>query len=159
MPIDPPSQTARDPFPRALLAAPAPPRLLVVCKSNGEFHSAVNPNQIDQLINQPDTFVWLDLQNPQEQSLALLRQEFKFHALAIEDATRHHERPKLEAYDNYYFMVFYALSYDDTQRRLAGQALGLFIGSNYIVSVHQGEIHSIDETIKRWQANAAEFGQ
>jgi magnesium transporter len=159
MPIDPPSQAVPGPFPRALPAAPAPPRILVVCKSNGEFHSQVNPNEIDQLINQPDTFVWLDLQNPQEQSIALLRQEFKFHALAIEDATRHHERPKLEAFESYYFMVFYALSYDDTQRRLSGQSIGLFIGSNYIVSVHQGEISSIDETIKRWQANAAEFGQ
>src|SRR4051812_16532723 len=159
MPLDPPSQAAPGSFPRALLAAPAPPRLLVVCKSNGEFHSEVNPNEIDQLINQPDTFVWLDLQNPQEQSIALLRQEFKFHALAIEDAIRHHERPKLEAFDNYYFMVFYALSYDGPRRRLSGQALGLFIGANYIVSVHQGEIRSLDETIKRWQANAAEFGQ
>ncbi|MEO7913221.1 MAG: magnesium/cobalt transporter CorA [Roseiflexaceae bacterium] len=159
MPIDPPSQTAPGPFPRALPAAPAPPRTLVVCKSNGQFYSHVNPNEIDQLINQPDTFLWLDLQNPQEQSIALLRQEFKFHPLAIEDATRHHERPKLDAFDNYYFIVFYALSYDNAQRRLAGQSIGLFIGSNYIVSVHQGEIKAIDETIRRWQANTAEFGQ
>ena len=41
----------------------------------------------------------------------MLRDEFKFHPLAIEDATRHHERPKVESYDNYYFLVFYAISY------------------------------------------------
>ncbi len=146
-------------FLRAVSTAPAPPRQLVVCKSNGQFHTHINPDEIDQLINQPDTFLWLDLQNPQGQSIELLRQEFKFHALAIEDATRHHERPKLEAFDSYYFMVFYALSYNDTQRRLAGQSIGLFIGSNYIVSVHQDEISAIDDTIKRWQANAADFGQ
>src|SRR5215213_7426679 len=151
--------TAPIPLTRALTTAPAPPRQLVVCASNGQFHSYVNPEKIDELIDLPDTFLWLDLQNPQAHELDLLREEFKFHPLAIEDATRHHERPKLEAYDDYYFMVFYALSYDGAQRRLSGQPLGLFIGSNYIVSVHQGEVGSIDETIKRWQANAAEFGK
>ena len=158
MPIDSPSSAVAGRFPHALDAALAPPRQLVVCKSNGQFNSHVNPNEIDQLINQPDTFLWLDLQNPQEQSIELLRQEFKFHTLAIEDATRHHERPKLEAFDSYYFMVFYALSYDDAQRRLVAQSIGMFIGSNYIVSVHQGEISAINDTIKRWQANTADFG-
>lgn len=156
MPID--SQTVPGPFARSPAAAPAAPRLLVVCKSNGKFHTQINPYEIDQLINQPDTFLWLDLQNPQPSSIALLRQEFKFHELAIEDATRHHERPKLEAFENYYFMVFYALSYDAEQRRLMGQSIGMFIGSNYIVSVHQSEISAIDDTIKRWQANTADFG-
>jgi magnesium transporter len=136
--------------------APAPSRQMVVCASNGQFHSYVDPKEIDELIGKKDTFLWLDLQNPQAQDIELLRQEFKFHPLAIEDATRHHERPKLEAYDNHYFMVFYALSYST---RLSSQAIGLFIGANYIVSVHAGEITTIDETIRRWQANAAEFGQ
>jgi len=158
MPIDSPSSAVAGQLPHALDIALAPPRQLVVCKSNGQFNSHVNPNEIDQLINQPDTFLWLDLQNPQEQSIELLRQEFKFHTLAIEDATRHHERPKLEAFDSYYFMVFYALSYDDAQRRLVAQSIGMFIGSNYIVSVHQGEISAINDTIKRWQANTADFG-
>jgi magnesium transporter len=133
-------------------------RQLVVCASNGQFQSHVNPSDIDQLLLRKDTFIWLDLQNPQEQDIELLRAEFKFHRLAIEDATRQHERPKLEAFDSYYFMVFYALSYEEKRRRLLSQAIGLFIGANYIVSVHQGEIGTIDETIKRWQANIEEFG-
>ncbi len=159
MPTDPHPPAAPGPFPRRLAPAAAPTRQMLVCASNGQFHSYVNPQKIDELIGQANTFLWLDLQNPQEQSIELLRQEFKFHALSIEDATRHHERPKLETFDNYYFMVFYALSYDGAQRRLLSQSIGLFIGANYIVSVHQGEITTINETINRWQANAAEFGQ
>jgi magnesium transporter len=144
------------PFQRYLASAPAPTRQMVVCASNGQIQSHVNPSDIDELLEQKDTFVWLDLQHPQDDDIELLRQEFKFHPLAIEDATRHHERPKLETYGDYYFMVFYALRYD---ARLSGQAIGLFIGANYLVSVHQGMITTIDETIKRWQANAAEFGE
>ncbi|HEU5103756.1 MAG TPA: magnesium/cobalt transporter CorA [Roseiflexaceae bacterium] len=156
MPSAAESQTATAPIRRLPGSASAAPRQMVVCVSNGQFHSQVDPSDIDELIRRKDTFLWLDLQNPQAQDIELLREEFKFHRLAIEDATRHHERPKLETFDNYYFMVFYALRYD---KRLLGQAIGLFIGANYIVSVHEGAITTIDETIRRWQANVAEFGQ
>ena len=144
----------------SLTTAPAPPRQLVVCASNGQFHSYVNP-RADRRIDRarPIRFSGSICRTHRNEEIDLLREEFNFHPLAIEDATRHHERPKLDAYENYYFMVFYAIGYDTAQRRLSGQPIGLFIGANYIVSVHQGEITTIDETIKRWQANAAEFGQ
>src|SRR4026207_2553171 len=125
MPTEPHPPAAPGSFPRALITKPAPTRQMVVCASNGQFHSYVNPQKIDELIGQDDTFLWLDLQNPQAHEIELLREESKFHPLASEDAPRHHERPKLEAYDNYYFMVFYALGYDGSQRRLSGQPIGL----------------------------------
>jgi magnesium transporter len=133
-------------------------RRLLVTSQNGITRTGVSPRDISELIKQKSTFVWLDLQNPQDDDLQLLREEFQFHPLSIEDATRHHERPKLEAFESYYFMVFYALRYDQAARRLISKPIGLFIGSNYLVSVHYGAIITIDETIKRWQSNTAEFG-
>jgi magnesium transporter len=132
---------------------------LVVCRADGHFAKHVNPEDISEIIKQKDQFVWLDLQDPQEHDIGLLRDEFRFHPLAIEDATRHHERPKLEAFEGYYFLVFYCVGYDEAQECLTTQAMGLFVGANYLVSVHQGKITAIDETIRRWQANVAEFGQ
>jgi magnesium transporter len=120
--------------------------------------TGVSPSDISELIKEKENFVWLDLRSPQESDIQLLREEFHFHPLSIEDATLHHERPKLEAFENYYFMVFYALGYDQAARRLIARSLGLFIGANYLVSVHDGAIATIDETIERWQANTAEFG-
>jgi magnesium transporter len=133
-------------------------RQLVVCHANGRFITTVNPQDISEIIQQKDQFVWLDLQDPQEADIALLRDEFQFHPLAIEDATRHHERPKVEAYEGYYFIVFYCMSYDQAQNRLYTQAMNLFIGANYLVSVHQGVIGAIDDTIKRWRTNEEQFG-
>jgi len=139
--------------------APAPhTRQLVVCRADGDFRSTVNPEDISEILQVKDQFVWLDMQAPQEADIALLRDEFKFHPLAIEDATRHHERPKVESFDNYYFLVFYAISYDEKKNRLLTEPMNLFIGANYIVSVHEGDISAIDETIKRWQKDEEEFG-
>jgi len=141
-------------------SAPAAPdtRRLVVSAENGICRTGVSPHEISELIKQKETFVWLDLQSPQDDDIQLLRDEFQFHPLSIEDATRHHERPKLESFERYYFMVFYALSYDHAAERLVSQPLGLFIGANYLVSVHYGAAATIDETLKRWQSNTAEFG-
>jgi magnesium transporter len=133
-------------------------RQLVVCRADGDFRSTVNPEDISEILKRKDQFVWLDMQDPQEEDIALLREEFKFHPLAIEDATRHHERPKIDSYDQYYFLVFYAIDYDEGKSRLHKEAMNLFIGANYIVSVHEGEIKAIDETIARWQKNEEEFG-
>jgi magnesium transporter len=133
-------------------------RQLVVCHANGQFITAVNPQDISEIVQQKDQFVWLDLQDPQDADIALLRDEFQFHPLAIEDATRHHERPKVEAYEGYYFIVFYCMSYDQAHNRLYTQAMNLFIGANYLVSVHQGVIGAIDDTIKRWRTNEEQFG-
>jgi magnesium transporter len=133
-------------------------RNLVVCRADGQFRSKVNPEDISDILQRKDQFVWLDMQAPQEGDIALLRDEFKFHPLAIEDATRHHERPKVESYEGYYFLVFYAITYDEAKNRLHNEAMNLFIGANYIVSVHEGEITAIDETIKRWQKDEGDFG-
>lgn len=107
----------------------------------------------------PASFLWLDITHPDEEDVRLLREEFSFHPLTIEDAVRHHERPKVESFDGYYFMVFYEVRYDQQAERLASSAINLFIGSNYLVSVHTGEIRVIDETIGRWRRNETSVGR
>jgi magnesium transporter len=130
---------------------------LLICRSDGHFDTDLDPSDISEIIKRKDAFVWLDIQDPQEQDIALLRDEFRFHRLAIEDATKHHERPKIESHEGYYFLVFYALHYDSERNRLHGHAMSLFVGANYLVSVHKGQIPAIGQTIERWQKNEERF--
>lgn len=139
-------------------SAPAPSRQLLVCLVNGQFTTQLDPTEISDLIQRKDHFVWLDLQNPQQQDIMLLQEEFQFHPLALEDVARPHQRPKLDSYGNYYFMVFYCISYDQVSEELDIQPINLFIGANYLVSVHTGNILAIADTIKRWQENREDFG-
>jgi magnesium transporter len=138
-----------------LTAPPVPPdpRHLAVCRTDGRFVREINPADISELIRRPGQFVWFDVQDPQESDAALLREEFGFHPLAIEDATRHHERPKVDQYEGYYLLVFYTLGYSDELGQLVTQPMNLFIGANYLVSVHNGPVPAIEETIRRWQRN------
>ena len=131
---------------------------LLICRSDGHFETKLDPSDISEVIKRKDAFVWLDIQDPRDQDIALLRDEFQFHPLAIEDALRPHERPKVDSYDGYYFLVFYAIHYDVEAARLHAHAMSLFVGANYMVSVHQGDIPAIGHTIKRWQSNEEQFG-
>lgn len=134
-------------------------RQLVVCQHDGRFSSTVDPAEISELIRQKDQLVWVDLQSPQDADLVLLSEEFGFHPLAIEDAARLHERPKIETHSGHYFLIFYALHYDEASRRISMQQVSLFIGQNYLVCIHRDPIAAIDETIRRWQRNESDFGE
>src|ERR1700728_328815 len=53
------------------------------------------------------SFFWLDLPRLGEEEMTWLREVFKFHPLAIEDAEMFGERPKLEEYNDYTFLVLH----------------------------------------------------
>jgi magnesium transporter len=131
----------------------------IVCHGDGKFQTNIKPADISDLIERPDKFVWVDLTSPNEADIAMLREEFDFHPLAIEDAIRHHERPKVEAFGGYYFLIFYALHWDTDANTPTSAAISLFIGPNYLVSVHAHPVGAIDETIARWQKSNDTVGR
>jgi magnesium transporter len=68
--------------------------------------------QISDHLQQPDTVVWLDLCEPDQQDLEVISQEFGLHPLAVEDAVQQHERPKLDRYQDHAFLTAYAVGLD-----------------------------------------------
>jgi magnesium transporter len=187
-------------------------------------------------LNDPRAIIWLDIQDITEEDVTLLREQFGFHPLAIEDAIRAHDRPKVDTYgvasdidaasmaepdssssvpaddsdptlpavghdsveaafqnpeldggtneepeqsvlitlDNaslaipqedeeliergYYFVVFYTAAFDPQENHIRGTAISLFIGANYLVTVHAGPIAHIGETMARWRAPKSPLG-
>ncbi len=103
------------------------------------------------MINSQEHLVWLNIADPTEEDAALLRDEFGFHPLAIEDAIQAHQRAKVDIYDTYYFIVFYTASFQAEENRIETQALNLFIGANYLISVYWGDIPQVAATMARWQ--------
>lgn len=130
---------------------------MLVCRSNGMVHGDLTPAAIDAMLQEPDNIVWFDISDPGEHDIAILRDTFHFHPLSIEDATRNPQRPKIDSYTRYYFLVFYAICYRDNNT-IETQQLNLFLGKNYIVSVHTGEFRQVQETIARWRAPDSPLG-
>ncbi|MBL7858578.1 MAG: magnesium/cobalt transporter CorA [Cyclobacteriaceae bacterium] len=103
----------------------------------GRRVSSVEIDEISEVLKQPDKFVWVGLHEPDEELLRKVQHEFGLHDLAIEDAHRAHQRPKLEAYGDTLFVVLRTAQVNDHQHIEFGET-HFFLGSNFIVTVRHG---------------------
>lgn len=125
---------------------------VLVHHPEGGFDEAPPLESISDLIENPRQIVWLDIEDPNDEDVELLRTEFGFHELALEDAVRRDQRPKIDQYGGYHFIVFY------TVQRGRADEVGIFVGRNYLVTVHAGPCLEVDATAARWRLNADRLG-
>ncbi len=90
-----------------------------------------------------DTFLWLGLYEPAPDELDLVADELKLHPLAVEDALKAHQRPKLERYENSLFCVLKTLLYREETAQLETGEVALFIGDCFAVTVRHGEANPL----------------
>lgn len=151
----------------------------LIVHNEGKFIMDLATHAISDVLATPGSILWLDIQDPTEAEVQLLHGEFGFHPLAIEDATRAHERPKVDAYEQtilqhplrpeedlppdeiaapapgrqtYYFIVFYEAASDVEHDHILTKPINIFVGVNFLVTVHQGDTKHIHATLARWQA-------
>ena len=93
---------------------------------------------------QNDQFFWLDLQSPGEEELRQLHDIFDFHPLALEDSEHFRQRPKLDDYGDYVFVVFYGASSHRARDRGLLREVHMFISGQYLVTIHRGSLPSFD---------------
>jgi magnesium transporter len=110
--------------------------------------------QISDFLQQPDTVVWLDLCEPDQQDLAVVSQEFGLHPLAVEDAIQEHERPKLDRYQDHAFLTAYAVSLDRATGRLHKSELAAFITPRALITVRKDPTFDIQGVMERWDGSA-----
>jgi magnesium transporter len=90
-----------------------------------------------------DRFLWVGLYEPSEQLLSHLQEAFGLHDLAVEDAHRAHQRPKLEVYGNSMFVVLRtARLSEDGEHRIEFGETHIFVGPRYVVTVRHGSLQS-----------------
>ncbi len=110
-----------------------------------------DPSQINQWVANPNATVWVDILDPDREAIHLLQDEFHFHPLSLEDMVRAHQRPKIDIYASYYFLVFYTIDYPVQGAGLRVAELDMFLGPNYLVTAHAEPMQVIDEVWARWQ--------
>ena len=118
----------------------------------GQLESAeFEPAQASELLKNPALLLWLDIEEPTEENMAMLGREYGFHELALEDCLHPHQRPKIEQYGSYYFLVAYAVSAGGGE--LQGHELAAFVGHNYLITVRKDPPYDLAEVVKRSKAH------
>lgn len=87
---------------------------------------------------------WHDDPAPTEQVLEELQKKYGFHELDIEDCLSEHERPKVEEYESYLFLVFHIPYRARKTGRIIKEEVNIFMGQDFFVTLHRGKIPILD---------------
>ncbi|NJL93646.1 MAG: magnesium/cobalt transporter CorA [Anaerolineae bacterium] len=95
---------------------------------------------------------WTNITHPTPDDVELLRQQYpQFHPLDLEDLLSHIERPKLDEYDEYLFTVMQFPLWDPVARISRPSEVYLFLGSHYLVTVHDNTLKPLTKLYERCQ--------
>lgn len=108
----------------------------VAYSADGKRIGDISLDAISDVLERPDTFVWVGLIEPDEALLEKLQEEFGLHDLAIEDAHNAHQRPKIEAYGDSLFIVAQTAQVVDAAIQFG--ETHIFVGKRYLVTVRHG---------------------
>lgn len=81
------------------------------------------------------TLKWHHIVNPAEEDLKYLRDNFHFHPLDIEDCRSTNQRPKIDSYDDYYFLILHFPNFDRQNKFIKTKEVKIFWGEDYIITI------------------------
>jgi len=119
---------------------------------NGKRIPGFELNNISQVLQTPDHFVWVGLHEPSEETLQHFQRQFHLHDLAIEDAHNAHQRPKIEMYGDILFAVLRTAQLNKTTHHIELGETHFFVGSNFLITIRHGSSISYSDVRKRCES-------
>jgi len=101
---------------------------------------------------QSDGFAWIGLYEPTEEEFDSVAGEFDLHDLAVEDAIKAHQRPKLERYGDSLFVVLKSARYVDETETVEFGEIHAFVGPDFIITVRHGKASELHELRQRLES-------
>jgi magnesium transporter len=96
---------------------------------------------------------WVNIEQPRVSHRAWLEERFDFHALDYEDVFSRNQRPKIDEYDDYLFIVLYFPRFDKHVGRLNAAELDLFVGPDFLVTLPNESLQPVEYLFERCRAN------
>jgi magnesium transporter len=92
---------------------------------------------------------WVNIERPGAPERAWLEENFDFHALDLEDVLSRNQRPKIDVYDDYLFIVLHFPIFDPAAGRLGTGELDLFVGPGYVVTIPNQPLQPVEYLFER----------
>ena len=100
-------------------------------------------DELDRLREAEQGFIWIGLKDPTDAEFASVNQELKLHPLAVEDAVKGNQRPKLDVYDDTMFLSLKTLRYIDATSDVETGEVMILVGDQFVVTVRRGEANPL----------------
>src|SRR3954465_2172994 len=96
---------------------------------------------------------WYNIERPRPADRAWLEERFEFHPLDYEDVFSRNQRPKVDEYDDYLFIVLHFPRYDKKVSRLNAAEPDLFVGRDYLITVQNEPLQAVEYLFERVRNN------
>jgi magnesium transporter len=96
---------------------------------------------------------WINIERPRALEQAWMEEHFDFHPLDLEDVRSRNQRPKVDEYDDYLFIVLHFPRYDKNVSRLNAAELDIFVGPDYLITLPNEPLQSVEYLFQRCRAN------
>ena len=120
-----------------------------VRSADGTFQTDTSLIETARALREPGSQIWLDMEEPDEWSLALLGEAFSLHPLAIEDCLHGEQRPRIDPYDGYIFMVLYTAMLSEERNFVGSRELAIFCSPQYLITIHHEPLECIRKIHER----------
>jgi|CXWL01.1.fsa_nt_gi magnesium transporter len=113
----------------------------------------LSPDEMHRLVAGGQGLLWVDIHaDGRDAGEPILRDVFGFHPLTIDDCYNTLiDPPKVDDYGDYLFIIVHEIRFDADESRLETQELNLYVGPNYVVSVHRSPSQAATEVRRRAQ--------
>ncbi|MFL5504621.1 MAG: magnesium/cobalt transporter CorA [Gemmatimonadaceae bacterium] len=116
---------------------------------NGQMRQDLSREEIERALGREDGTLWVDIDTRASDKVAMLKEVFHFHPLAVEEAVNPQSRVKLEEFDRYVLLIVRTVAFreaTDDPYDLDTVNLSFFLGKNYLVTVHGPDTNPVDST-------------
>ena len=96
---------------------------------------------------------WINIERPRSVDRGWLEEHFDFHPLSYEDVFSRNQRPKVDEYDEYLFVVLHFPRYDKVIQRLNAAELDVFVGPDFVVTLPNEPLQPVEYLFERCRAN------
>jgi magnesium transporter len=112
----------------------------------------LDPERVDEVLSGADagTRIWLDVASPSDEDFALIGREFGLHELSMEDMRHRDQRPKVETFAGYHFIVMRPLL-RDADGELVQQEVHAVLGDRFLVTLRYEPVYDLTEVMARWE--------
>src|SRR6201989_988709 len=96
---------------------------------------------------------WINIERPRAVDMSWLEEHFDFHPLDYEDVRSRNQRPKVDEYDDYLFIVLHFPRYDKTVGRLNAAEVDIFVGPDYLITIPNEPLQPLEYLFERCRTN------
>jgi magnesium transporter len=118
--------------------------ILVYRQGEEKIREGFTVDQLPELLKEPSSVIWVDMECPTAADERVLLDVFKFHPLTVEDCHENRHYPKIEEFPGYLYFIVHGVRADTSPDHFNTIELDGFLGHNYVITYHHDTFRSIN---------------